>query len=247
MSGGSTYAALLSRVESKAFCLIDFSPLTDCLDSLIFQTCSLAANFLFQIIRSFSILFSLPSKWRITLCNRIFSLVYFLLFCCLALRAIKSTAMQRLHCLVIHSLFSIDVSLLSFLFPRWELFYVYEIGLAFTLLFKTRPLMFSCITSSRIFWWELIAIHQTTVHQAVWMYVCVFTYIVVVYRVWATLVWSFLPIYICSFSFSWCTFFTIITSSFSPFQVSILLWEKNTFMCRSTKFLFAIFLVPSNI
>ncbi|ORD92879.1 hypothetical protein ECANGB1_2401, partial [Enterospora canceri] len=32
--GGSTHTALLNRVESKAFCLINSPPLTDCLDSL---------------------------------------------------------------------------------------------------------------------------------------------------------------------------------------------------------------------
>ena len=32
--GGSTYTALLNRVDSKAFCLINSPPLTDCLDSL---------------------------------------------------------------------------------------------------------------------------------------------------------------------------------------------------------------------
>ena len=33
--GGSTHTASLNRVESKAFCLINSPPLTDCLDSLI--------------------------------------------------------------------------------------------------------------------------------------------------------------------------------------------------------------------
>ena len=32
--GGSTHTALLNRVESKTFCLINCPPLTDCLDSL---------------------------------------------------------------------------------------------------------------------------------------------------------------------------------------------------------------------
>ena len=34
MSGGSTHTTLLNRVKSKAFCLINSSPLTDCLNSL---------------------------------------------------------------------------------------------------------------------------------------------------------------------------------------------------------------------
>ena len=36
-------------------------------------------------------------------------------------------------------------------------------------------------------------------------------------------------LYLSSFSFSWCTFCAIITSSFSPFQISILIWGKCTF------------------
>ena len=34
LRGGSTQIALLNRVEPKAFCLINSTPLTDCLDSL---------------------------------------------------------------------------------------------------------------------------------------------------------------------------------------------------------------------
>ena len=39
----------------------------------------------------------------------------------------------------------------------------------------------------------------------------------------------FLYLYLSSFSFSWCTSIAIITSTFSPFHVSILLWEKLYF------------------
>ena len=38
-------------------------------------------------------------------------------------------------------------------------------------------------------------------------------------------------LYLSSFSFSWCTFFAIIISSFSPFQVSILPCGKLLFFC----------------
>ena len=57
-----------------------------------------------------------------------------------------------------------------------------------------------------------------------------------------------LYLYLSNFSFSWCTFLAIITSSFSPFQVSILFWGKPYFfLYRSSKFLFLFFNVPSNI
>ena len=38
-------------------------------------------------------------------------------------------------------------------------------------------------------------------------------------------------LYLSSFSFNWCTFFTIITSSFIPFQVSTLLLGKTLIFC----------------
>ena len=43
------------------------------------------------------------------------------------------------------------------------------------------------------------------------------------------------------------SFIAIITSSFIPFQVLILLWEKLYTLYHSSKNLFAIFLVSSNI
>ena len=62
-------------------------------------------------------------------------------------------------------------------------------------------------------------------------YVCVYLpcciYQVVVYRAMSYTRVVLSPyLYLSSFSFSWCTFFAIITTSFSPFQVSILLWGK---------------------
>ena len=60
---------------------------------------------------------------------------------------------------------------------------------------------------------------------------------------WFVCVCVYLPCcsYVCPvFSFSWCIFFAIITSSFSPFQVSAL---GKMYFFVSNKFLFAIFLV----
>ena len=55
--------------------------------------------------------------------------------------------------------------------------------------------------------------------------------------------WSYLHIYICPvFSFNYCTFLAIITSSFSPFQVSGFRLGNQYFFCHSRKiqFFFAI-------
>ena len=57
--------------------------------------------------------------------------------------------------------------------------------------------------------------------------VCI--YLVVIYRACATLVWFCLRIYIFSSLSLTCTFFAIITSCFSTFQVSLLHWGKLHF------------------
>ena len=48
-----------------------------------------------------------------------------------------------------------------------------------------------------------------------------------------------------SFSFSWCTFFAIITSSFSQFQVSIILWGKLYFFVSFKQITFCNFFLCS--
>ena len=52
-------------------------------------------------------------------------------------------------------------------------------------------------------------------------------------------------LYLSSFSFSWYTFFAIITSSFSPFQVSILLWGKLYFFVSFKQISFCYFFLCS--
>ena len=52
-------------------------------------------------------------------------------------------------------------------------------------------------------------------------------------------------LYLSSFSFSWCTLFAIISSSSSPFQVSILLWEKLYYFVSFKQIPFCnVFLCP---
>ena len=78
--------------------------------------------------------------------------------------------------------------------------------------------------------------------------VCVCIYLIVVYRAWATLMWSCLHIYLLSsLSFSYCTFFAAIIC-FSSFQVSIFLWVKMYFFVSFRQIPFRnFFACPSNI